>query len=358
MTSTIPPKTGRGDHSHRAIQGHAAASTTQLPTRSQGGIDTHDSGAAGGAKFSEPAMAESKTIVAAPARATYSVVDQNKGDSHFSLVDDGPTSPISFSATIDEAGEGQSGSAKARTKPILASPDLADPLLALAADVLDDLERVRIANENRLRQLTRTESDKDGAERGFGLTLDHPDVARLAALVELLKDAEKKASANLKFRVKRHPLGKWIAATKGVGEQQAARLLATIGDPYWNDLHERPRLVSELWSYAGFGDAARQVRQRGVKANWSDDAKKRAWLIASKIVMIGGPYRVVYDEAREKYAEATHTAVCKRCGPSGKPAQPGSPLSDGHKHARALRIVAKSVLRDMWREAKRIHEGD
>lgn len=31
-----------------------------------------------------------------------------------------------------------------------------------------------------------------------------------------------------------------------------------------------------------------------------------------------------------------------------------SPLSDGHKHARALRAVAKAVLRDLWREARRL----
>ena len=57
------------------------------------------------------------------------------------------------------------------------SARLADPSLMLAADVVDDLERVRIANENRLRQLTRAEVDSDGEERGFGLSADHPDVA-------------------------------------------------------------------------------------------------------------------------------------------------------------------------------------
>lgn len=44
-------------------------------------------------------------------------------------------------------------------------------------------------------------------------------------------------------------------------------------------------------------------------------------------------------------------------GPAGKPAPTGSPLSTGHQHARALRLVAKTVLRDLWREARRIHEA-
>src|SRR5690606_13915048 len=44
-------------------------------------------------------------------------------------------------------------------------PPLADPTLALAADILDDLERVKIANANRLRALTRDTEDSDGEIR-------------------------------------------------------------------------------------------------------------------------------------------------------------------------------------------------
>lgn len=256
-------------------------------------------------------------------------------------------------------------------------PVLADPLLALAADVLDDLERVRIANENRLRQLTRDVTDSDGLERGFGLTLDHPDVKRLAALVEALAKSEHDAELNLKRQLRAHPLGPWVKQARGVGEKQAARLLAAIGDPFWNDLYARPRTVSELWAYAGYhvirpetgggpdqpisdthlalgGVAA--TRARGQRANWSATAKMRAYLVATSIVKAGGEYREVYDEGRAKYADAVHEVACRRCGPSGRPALPGSALSDGHKHARALRLVSKAVLKDLWREAKCLHE--
>lgn len=238
------------------------------------------------------------------------------------------------------------------------APVLADPFIALAADVLDDLEKVRIANQNRLRQLTRTEEDSDGEERGFGLTLDHPDVARLAAMVDALAKAEHQAELNLNRLMRAHPLGPWIRQARGVGEKQGARLLAAIGDPYWNDLHDRPRQVSELWSYCGYGDAAKQVRRKGQQVNWSPDAKMRAHLVAVSIVKAGGPYREVYDRAREKHVDATHAAPCVRCGPSGHPAQPGSPISAGHQHARGLRAVAKEVLRDLWREAERLHQTE
>lgn len=319
-----------------------------------------------------------------------------------------PTPPM---AGLSTRAPTPPASANKHPEPILSAPVLADPFLALAADVLDDLERVRIANENRLRQLTRDEDDADGENRGFGLDESHPDVARLAALVDALAQAEHQAELNLRRQLRKHPLGPWVKQARGVGEKQAARLLAAIGDPYINTLHNRPRTVSELWAYCGYhvlrtghatGDAhstpagsallpagqgfvATQVsgasgaqaggnpdhpridaqwidvgvaatRARGQKANWSADAKMRAHLVAVSIVKAGGPYREVYDAARAKHDGALHQVECRRCGPAKKPAQPGSPLSAGHQHARALRAICKAVLRDLWREAKRLHE--
>lgn len=229
--------------------------------------------------------------------------------------------------------------------------------LAFAADVLDDLERVRIANANRLRQLTRTATDSDGEDRGFGLSLEHPDVARLAALVLALKGLEHQAELNLNRAMREHPLGPWVSSTIGIGEKQGARLIASIGDPYWHP-DDRPRRVGELWSLCGYGDAKAQVRRRGVKANWSPDAKMRAYLVAESCMkQRTSPYRVVYDDVRNRYAEATHDEPCVRCGPSGHPADTGSALSDGHKHARALRAVSKALLLDLWRAARAVSDA-
>lgn len=255
-------------------------------------------------------------------------------------------------------------------------PVLADAMLAMAADVVDDLERVRCANENRLRALTTPadELDSDGERRGHGLSTANPDVMRLSNLVDALKDAEHQAILNLNRVMRQHPLGGWVKGTLGVGEKQAARLLASIRDPYWNDLHERRRTLRELWAYCGFhvldtsahlspdsqnasGAGVAPTRKRGEKANWNADARKRSWLIAGSCIKhVDSPYRRVYDDTRTKYAEAVHQTACVRCGPSGKPAQPDSPLSPGHQHARAMRAMSKEILRDLWTEAKRIHE--
>lgn len=246
--------------------------------------------------------------------------------------------------------------------PVLASNPWADsnaPLLALLADVLDDLERTRIANENRLRQLTRDEADSDGEERGFGLTLDQPQVAALADVVTALGKLEHQSTLNLQRAVRKHPLGPWVKATVGVGEKQGARLLAAIGDPYWNTLHDRPRLVSELWQYAGHGDPTRSRRRKGHLVEYSPTAKTRTWLVAVACMrQHASPYRAVYEKRKAGTEGRLHAAPCVRCGPSGSPAPADSPWSDGHRHADALRVTGKAILRDLWAESKRLHAAD
>ena len=260
-------------------------------------------------------------------------------------------------------------------------PILADPTLAIAADVVDDLERVRCANENRLRQLTAT------GEHGHGMSPDDPNIIRLSVLTGAIHDLEKDAIKNLEKVMRAHPLWEWAEPITGLGAKQFARLLQSIRDPYWNDLHARPRTVNQLWAYCGqhvvhpadHGCRASQEvtvggvapkRQRGQKSNWNEDARKRCHLIAESLIKEPGRtwpapdepatrhYRRVYEQTRDKYADATHTTECVRCGPKGKPALPGSPLSAGHQHARALRKVAKELLKDLWQEAKRIHNEE
>lgn len=298
-----------------------------------------------------------------------------------------PPSPAG-SQTDDEGQR----SAEAQTSPALVVPSpsglpamprsatkttpLADPTLVLAADILDDLERVKIANANRLRALTRDTEDSDGEMRGFGLDESHPDVARLAALVAMLEKAEHDATLNLQRAMRRHPLGPWVKAQRGIGEKQAARLLATIGDPYLNGNTGLPRTVSALWAYCGLhvisaggdpgqskadaqdgvaGVAAR--RQKGQRANWSTLAKTRAWLVIQSCMKqldaacktdtgiadhIDGcacsPYRVVIDRRRK------HTATTR------------PDITAAHSLNDAMRVASKALLRDLWREARRIHE--
>lgn len=253
---------------------------------------------------------------------------------------------------------------------VAAYPRLHDPTLALAADILDDLEHVKISNENRLRQLTRTAADADGEKRGFGLDETHPDVARLATLVASLTDAEHQATLNLQRAMRRHPLGPWVKTQRGIGEKQAARLLATIGDPAvrttihddGTETHEW-RTVSQLWAYSGlhtiptdgFENIAAK-RQKGVKSNWSTNAKTRTWLIVQSAMKqldatcktdtgiahhVDGcgcsPYRIAIDTRR------THTSI------THPEWTPGHSLADGQ------RVACKKLLLNLWRTSRRLH---
>lgn len=286
--------------------------------------------------------------------------DQPAVDTHDRIVVEG--------ANVSQADQ-------ARTDTHAAPVGLTDPVLALLADALDDLERTRIANENRVRQLTRSVEDSDGETRGLGMDSSHPVVGKLTEIVEAMAAIEHQTVLTLQRRLRLHQMHPWLKAQVGIGEKQGARLLAALGDPYWNDLHGRPRLVSELWAYCGLhvvrsgGDAdhwnsdthgtavgVAPSRKRGSKANWSADAKMRVYLVAeSCIKRSDSPYRPAYDLGRAKYEGALHEAECKRCGPKSKPAQVGSELSKGHQHARAMRLVMKEILKEMWREARRLH---
>lgn len=231
---------------------------------------------------------------------------------------------------------------------------LRDPVLCILAEALDDIERTRIANENRLRTLTFPDP-----AYGHGLSLADPTVAQVAAIVDGLNAIEAQTIKALQRVMREHPIGGLVADTPGLGEKQTARLLARIGDPYWHDAEDRPRSVRELWAYCGLHvmDGEAPKRRKGEKANWNAEAKKRVWLIAqSCIKQARSPYRKVYDDTRAKYADAIHEKPCARCGPSGKPAQIGTDLNDGHKHARAIRAMCKAILLDLWIEASIEHD--
>ena len=287
--------------------------------------------------------------------------------------------------------------ANSHTVPNHVAPGFASVDIQILADILDDVERIRIANENRVRQHTRDVPDADGGLRGGMVPMDDRSIQGLTTLIDIIADAEHQAELMMKRAIRRHVLGSWIRTTVGIGEKQGARLLAAIGDPYWNDLYDRPRTVSELWAYCGYsviklpatdhcssetqcglvgggGTASdpghdvretqrhtagvAQFRAKGTKVNWSPAARMRAHLVAeSCIKQSHSPYRVVYDAGRAKYADAIHMTPCRRCGPAGNPAATGTPLSAGHQHARALRLVAKEILRDLWVQARDIHAG-
>lgn len=235
--------------------------------------------------------------------------------------------------------------------------------ISVYAAIVDDLERTRIANANRYASLTRPAGQEDEAGRpGVGLEVEHPSVRALGAMIAQAEDLERQAIRRLEAMMKLHPLGDWQRRTRGVGAKQLGRLLGATGDPYVSRKTGQPReSVRQLWAYCGLhttknedGSCSAARRRRGERANWSNSAKMRAYLIAvsclkqragtcaNVLTHLDGckcsPYRVVYDERRREVALS------------------GRGWTDGHAHNDALRMAAKAILNDLYEEAKLIYE--
>lgn len=238
----------------------------------------------------------------------------------------------------------------AAAKPILLSPSengvpastVGGLLLTIKTlgNLLDDLERVRIMNSNRISAL----------QRDFGASLPALDIVQQG-----LSAVEHEAELELKRAWRKHPLREWAAAYPGVGEKLIARLIAEIGDP-----NERPN-PAKLWAYCGLGDPARK-RKSGMTQEeafklGNPKAKKICWLIGEAFVKVNrGPGREHYDAARAKYADRVHAAACVRCGPAGKPALPNSPWSLKHQHEAAKRYAVKMFLKDLWIASRQTYD--
>ena len=257
-----------------------------------------------------------------------------------------PTTPTPRSSAASISDPGHS---VADTQSYDAGADLHDALLAVLADALDDLERVRIATQNRVRALRQVK----GLE---GTKFE----ANLTELTDALAAMEHKATLDLQRAMRLHPLGAHVKATKGLGEKQAARLLAAIGNP------ADRATPAKLWQYAGHGDPARSRKRRGQVVEFNPTAKMRVHLCAESAMkqrcgactvaakaMVDAtphdgapwqpphdctcaathPYRAVYDRERAKWADRE--------------------TSDGHKHNHALRVVGKHILLDLWKAARK-----
>lgn len=258
-----------------------------------------------------------------------------------------PPDPIAVSKPRPAAGRAESrppAETREGPEPGVGTPRLEDAFLLVYADALNGLESLRIATSNRARALK---------EKGLDET---PESERLDVLVSKLKVLEDDATSLLARTMRSHPLGKWIKGQAGLGDKQVARLLAAIGDPYIDPRKNEPRTVSQLWAYCGYhverhpgqtmsdtqlasaGVAAR--RRRGQRCNWNTTAKTRAYLVATSCIKWRqSPYRPVYDQRRLHTAE-THPE-----------------WTAGHSHNDALRITAKAILKDLWRESRQLHHG-
>jgi len=223
--------------------------------------------------------------------------------------------------------------------------------LRIWAEMFDDAQKARIANVNR-------------AERGGA----DPDI--FAPHIEALRHTEHECRLQLRRNYRKivpQPIQQWQKVSVGIGIDMLARLLGHMGHPVWATPHhwegtgsnrvlitDPPfeRSVGQLWQFCGHGAPSRKTKGMTAADLAAQGNPKLKMLVHLNAEMCmkqrTSPYRLVYEQSRESTADKLHTVECVRCGPSGKPAQPGTPWSAGHQHAHALRITGKEILRDLW----------
>ena len=233
-------------------------------------------------------------------------------------------------------------------------------LLRLHARDLDDVMQTRIRASNRNGAFLRANEDC-GVDDG--------------AASKLLAETEKQYLKNLTSAMRElaGPHMQAFLATPGIGDKLASRLLGEIGHPviafpkHWEErpdakgtdadpkrvlIEDEPfeRMVSQRWTYCGYGDPANRRRQGMTQeealACGSPRAKSLVYLLSVGCMkMVGGedkngvvkprsPYRNVYEEAKAHYETA----------------RPEWSLI--HRHNAALRKVSKEILKDLWIAAK------
>lgn len=220
----------------------------------------------------------------------------------------------------------------------------------------------------------------------------NPDLATARKFVQKVEDAIK---VPIEMEWRKHPLYQWQQSIPGFCLHDAAVLVAMLdGDPYiahpkrqitkaeakelgldipkkkdGSDMERwiipagdpYPRTVSQLWAFCGVGKPGRREKgmsQEDALALGKPLLKARMRGIAERLKMNhNAHFEAVYAAARTRVEARNHEKPCPQCGGKGKgPAAEGTPWRDGHKHAHALRIVAKQFLLELWIEAKRIHE--
>lgn len=202
--------------------------------------------------------------------------------------------------------------------------------LRFATQTFDDIQRLRIVCSNRA-----------GAANRAAALLDVRQAETIAAGLHSAETAARLAVAHA-YRTAVSPAVRgWQRSTRGVGEHLLALLLAEIGDPFvavprnWegeatDDAYERT--LPDLWAYCGL--AAGRRRRVGMSEAEAHGlgrprAKRTLRLLAEAQLKSGGPHRGLYDSERAKAAAKGWT--------------------DAKGHTHALRVVAKRLLRDVWR---------
>ncbi|MDZ4346133.1 MAG: transposase [Candidatus Binatia bacterium] len=188
-------------------------------------------------------------------------------------------------------------------------------LFRLTYRMIEDLQRVRLAHGNRMRQVLplipatikppRTYASWDAFFQESALRLEAEETRLLSLAKSLLKD---------------NPVGTWLLSQKGIGPALGVSIL---GECWPLSRFASPR---KLWAFAGLhvGEDGKAIRRKkGQKSNWNSRLKTRLYLAAVSFVKCGGPWRAVYDQRKAYEQEKLRAHVDRDSHKKAEP-QPDS----------------------------------
>lgn len=162
------------------------------------------------------------------------------------------------------------------------------------------------------------------------------------------REFEEWLKAEMERLVVGHPAWPWLSQVKGVGMENAGKVIAFIGDI------ARFPTVSKLWSYAGYGveNGEAPRRAKGQKTTWNENLGVMCWRLGVSLIRARGAYYHYYLEVKGMYEHRYEGRIVK--------AKKGNPMPVGvitakHIHNMAVRRMMKlflSHLWEVWREAE------
>lgn len=234
--------------------------------------------------------------------------------------------------------------------------------LRTLAKQAENVERVVIAIENQIRRFT-----EDGWPEAAFLWSEEQVPALRAVRSQLM--------AQLAPTMEGTRLAEWVRETTGLGP--AVFFVLGLMPPL-----EEFRTVSAVWKYSGLHVADGRAPKRSAGEGLGFNVRRRAYVLMRVadpcMRKRTSPYRAVYDR-RKAHTQETHpdmlpagagcefcdrayertkklraerqfererTAVAIDCANLG-----GAHWAPKHRHADALRVMAKAILRDAWRVA-------
>jgi hypothetical protein len=194
--------------------------------------------------------------------------------------------------------------------------------------------------------------DKDAARKEWSLIQKgkgtNPDLAMVVEpyrqMVELAENHAKGLEKQLTKLVRKLPLWAWASEVRGLGELSLAGIIGhAAGNP--GDY----KSVSAIWKRFGLAVLEGQ-RQRRVSDpdlalihGYAPERRAFAYVVSCNLMKSQGsegPYRAIYD--RRKVYEMEE-----------KP----DPVTKAHAHNRALRVMVKALLRDVYLADSRMRGG-